>query len=289
MEKANYKQVQAILFIILIANMGVAALKIAVGTMINSASMTADGYHSLTDGTSNIIGMIGNKLASKPKDEDHPYGHRKFETLTSLFICVMLFAIAGKVIIDAIDKFKNPVTPEITLESLLAMIFTLIVNIFVTVIEYRKGKKLKSQILVSDSMHTRSDIYVSVGVLATLLGVKLGLPPIIDPLASLVVSGFIIHAGYEIFTESRNILVDRSVVDIEEIKNFVLSFEQVRDVHNIRSRGSDNFVHIDLHILVEPNMTVKEAHELEHQIENGIRESLYPNAEVLAHIEPFEG
>jgi cation diffusion facilitator family transporter len=289
MEKTNYQQVQTVLFVILIANLAVAVLKLAVGTVIDSASMTADGFHSLSDGSSNIVGLIGIKLASKPKDEEHPYGHSKFETLASLFICAMLFAVAGKVIFDAIEKFKNPVTPDITLASLLAMIFTLIVNLFVTTIEYRQGKKLQSQILISDSMHTRSDIYVSVGVLATLVGVKLGLPPVIDPLASLVVSGFIIFAGYEIFKESRNILVDRAVVDTEEITKLVLGFEQVKGVHKIRSRGSQNHIHIDLHILVDPDMKVEDSHELEHQIEDTVRDSLYPTAEVLAHIEPFEG
>ena len=260
MEKTDYKQVQTVLFVILIANLVVAVLKIAVGTIINSASMTADGFHSLSDGSSNIVGLIGIKLASKPKDEDHPYGHSKFETLASLFICAMLFAVAGKVIIDAIDKFRNPMPPDITLASLLVMIFTLIVNLFVTTIEYKQGKKLQSQILVSDSMHTRSDIYVSVGVLGTLVGVKLGLPPVIDPIASLIVSGFIIYAGYEIFQESRNILVDHAVVDTEEITKLVLGFKQVRGIHNIRSRGSQNYIHIDLHLLVDPDMKVEDSH-----------------------------
>ncbi|WP_394236336.1 cation diffusion facilitator family transporter [Niallia oryzisoli] len=287
MEQTNYKQVQTVLFVILIANLVVAVMKMIVGSIINSASMTADGFHSLSDGSSNIIGLVGIKLAAKPVDEDHPYGHKKFETLASLFICVMLFAVAGKVIIDAIDKMRNPVLSEITFSSLLVMILTLLINLLVTTIEYKRGKKLQSQILISDSMHTRSDIYVSVGVLGTLLGVKLGLPPILDPIVSLVVSGFIIHAGYEIFKESRNILVDRSVVDVEKVTNLIMEFNQVKGVHKIRSRGTQNHVHIDLHLLVDPTMTVAESHDLEHQIENAVRESIYPNAEVIAHIEPY--
>lgn len=289
MKKTNYKKVQTVLFVILIANLVVAVLKIAVGTIINSASMTADGFHSLSDGSSNIVGLIGITLAAKPRDEDHPYGHSKFETLASLFICAMLFVVAGKVIIDAIVKFQNPVPLDIPFISLLVMIFTLIVNLFVTTIEYKQGKKLQSQILISDSMHTRSDIYVSIGVLVTLVGVKLGLPPVIDPIASLVVSGFIIHAGYEIFRESRNVLVDRAVVDKEEITKLILMFKQVRGVHNIRSRGSRSHIHIDLHLLVDPHMKVEDSHELEHQIEDAVKKSLYPNAEVLAHVEPFKG
>lgn len=288
MEKTNYKQVKTVLIVILFANLFVAALKIVIGTIINSASMTADGFHSLSDGSSNIVGLIGIKFAAKPRDKEHPYGHGKFETLASLFISIMLFAVAGKVILDAFSKFKNPIEPSITLASLLAMIVTLVINIFVTTFEFRKGKQLQSQILISDSMHTKSDIYVSIGVLVTLLAVKLGLPPVIDPIFSLVVSGFIIHAGYDIFKETSNILVDSSAVNTEEITKLVLEFKQVKGVHKIRSRGSQNLMHIDLHLLVDPDMSVKESHKLAHDIEAKIRDLLYPNAEVLAHIEPYK-
>src|SRR5690554_2303257 len=171
----NYKKVQGILFVILLANLIVAALKIFIGSIIKSASMTADGFHSLSDGSSNIVGLIGIHFASKPEDESHPYGHNKFETLAGLFISFMLFLAGGKVVLGAIERFKEPIIPEITIESILVLIFTLIVNIVVSVTEYKKGKELNSQILIPDSMHTRSDIYVSLVVLATLIGIKLGL------------------------------------------------------------------------------------------------------------------
>src|SRR5690606_22934806 len=127
--------------------------------LIKSASMTADGFHSLSDGSSNIVGLIGIHFASKPEDESHPYGHNKFETLAALFISFMLFLASGKIILGAFERINNPIIPEVTIESLLVLIFTLIVNIVVSLVEYRKGKELNSQILISDSMHTRSDIY----------------------------------------------------------------------------------------------------------------------------------
>lgn len=287
-ENIIFQKVKAILWLILFANLGVAALKIVVGTMIRSTSMTADGFHSLTDGSSNIVGLIGISLASKPIDKDHPYGHKKFETLAGLFIAGMLFFVSGKVIIDAIDKFINPAVPNITYESLIALIATLIINIFVSVYEYRKGKQLNSQILVSDSMHTRSDIFISIGVLITLAGIKLGLPPVIDPIASLIVSGFIIHAAYEIFKYNSDVLVDRAVIDTVKIKNLVLSYEQVKDVHNIRSRGNDNELYIDMHLMIEPSLNVEQTHELIHNIENQIKKDINNNAQVIAHIEPYE-
>lgn len=284
----NFTSVRRILWIILFANFAVAAIKIIIGTMIKSTSMAADGYHSLTDGSSNIVGLIGIRLASKPTDEDHPYGHRKFETLAGLFIAGMLFFLGGKVILEAIGKFTHPVVPTITLESLIALIFTLIVNIFVSVLEYRKGKALDSQILVSDSLHTRSDIYVSIGVLAALGGIRLGLPPVIDPIASLVVSGFILHAAYEIFRANSDILVDKAVIDTEKIRSIVMSFDQVKDTHDIRSRGDQNSLFIDMHIMTEPDLSIEQSHELIHSIEDKVRQDINENAQVTAHLEPYE-
>lgn len=282
-----FRRVQRVLLAILLANLAVAALKIAVGTLIHSASMTADGFHSLSDGMSNVVGLIGVRLAMKPKDSDHPYGHNKFETLAGLFISAMLFFVGGKVIYDAIGRFQHPVDLSISLSSLIAMLITLAVNIFVSVTEYKKGKELNSPILISDSMHTRSDIYVSIGVLATLVGIKLGLPEIIDPIASLIVSGFIIHAAYEIFRENSDVLVDHSVADTEEIRKIAMSFEQVKDAHNIRSRGSHLAFFIDLHILIDPLITTEDAHKLVHAIEAKIKDEVNPNAEVLVHVEPY--
>lgn len=283
-----YRKVKQILWIILFANLGVAALKIVIGTIINSSSMTADGFHSLTDGSSNVVGLIGIRLASKPIDEDHPYGHRKFETLTGLFIAGMLFFIGGKIILGAIGRFANPVIPNITIESLIVLLATLCINIFVSVYEYKSGKKLGSQILISDSMHTRSDIYVSIGVLATLICIKMGLPSIIDPIASLVVAGFIAHAAYEIFKDNSDVLVDKAVVDKEKIKDITLSFEQVKDIHNIRSRGSDNDLYIDMHIMTDPDMSIEESHKLIHDIEEKLRDEINKNVQVIAHFEPFD-
>jgi cation diffusion facilitator family transporter len=285
--KNNFQKVKKVLIIILLANLLVAIVKIIMGSIIKSSSMTADGLHSLTDGSSNIVGLIGIKLASKPIDNEHPYGHNKFETLSGLFIAIMLFVVGGNVIKNAIYKFMNPVTLEITMYSLIALMLTLIINIFVSVTEFKKGKELKSQILVSDSIHTRSDIYVSIGVLVTLVCVKFGLPSMIDSIASLIVSVLILHAGYEIFKENSNVLVDKAAVDTKKIKDLVMSYSLVKDTYNIRSRGGQNSLFIDLHLLVEPKLSIEESHWLVHNIENEIKEKVNESAQVIAHLEPY--
>jgi len=110
----NYKKVTKILWIILFANYLVSLIKIVVGNMIHSSSLVADGFHSFADGSSNIAGLIGVKIASKPVDKDHPYGHKKFEMLSSLFISGMLFFISGKIILDAFHRFLNRVELKVS-------------------------------------------------------------------------------------------------------------------------------------------------------------------------------
>lgn len=283
----NVKQVKFVLFIILFANLIVAIIKITIGSIIKSTSMTADGFHSISDGLSNIVGLVGIRLASKPVDKEHPYGHMKIEILAGIFIAGMLFAMSGKIIMDAINKLINPVIPHITFESLIMLFITLIINILVCVYEHKKGKKLKSQILISDSLHTRSDIYVSLGVLITLGCIKLGLSPIIDPIVSFIVAGLIIYAAYRVLRENGGILLDRVVVDPDIIKKIVLSYEEVKDVHNIRSRGYENDMHIDMHIMTEPDLSIEESHELIHNIEEKIRTDINKSTQVIAHLEPY--
>lgn len=287
MKDKIFNKIRQILWVILFANLAVALLKITIGTIIKSTSMTADGFHSLTDGSSNIVGLIGIKLASKPVDKEHPYGHEKFETLAGLFIAAMLFFIGGKIILDAIHRFISPVTPNITFESLISLLAALGINILVSNYEYKKGKELNSYILLSDSLHTRSDIFVSIGVLFTLVSVRLGMPVIIDPIASLAVSVFVIHAAYEIFKGASSILVDKAAVDTEKIKEIALEFEEVKGVHKIRSRGSENDIYIDMHVLMEPKLNVEQSHSLIHDIENKMRKEINKNIQLIIHIEPF--
>lgn len=287
MVKDNYKKVQKILIIILLMNWLVAILKIVIGTCIKSTSMTADGLHSLTDGLSNIVGLIGIGMASKPEDKEHPYGHNKYETLCGVFIAVLLFFVGSKIVVNAIHALQNPVKPEITLESLLVLIITLIINVLVSTVEYRKGKELSSLILISDSMHTRSDIFVSVGVLITVTGIKLGLPPVIDAVVSLIVAVFIFHGSYEVGKTNCNILLDSVAVDTEEIKKIVMSFDLVKDAYKIRSRGTLQNLYIDMNVMVEPYLNISETHILVHEIENAIRNKMNENAQVIVHLEPY--
>lgn len=287
MASKSVSQVKKVLWYILFANLFVAVIKIIVGHLIQSSSMSADGFHSLTDGVSNIVGLLGIFLASQPIDENHPYGHRKYECITGLFIGGMLLVIVGRIVMEAIPRLLDPVAPQVNLESLAALLITVAVNIGVCWYEYRVGKRLNSFILVSDSVHTRSDIYVSFGVLFALVAIKFGAPPIIDPVTSLLVAGCIVKAAIEIIKSTSAILVDSNAVDARLVELTARSFPQVINVHKIRSRGTDNHAFVDMHIIIDADMSIGEAHDLVHAIEEKLKADIGPHLEAMIHTEPF--
>lgn len=283
----EYKKVKNTLMAILIVNLLVAFLKIIIGNYIGSYSVSADGLHSLSDSASNIIGIIGVMISSKPCDKEHPYGHKKFEVLSSLFIGIMLLFIAGKIIIESILQINTSQSLNLTVESFIVLVITLVINVIVSRYEYKAGKKLNSYILISDSLHTKSDIFISIGVLITLVLIKSGAPIIIDKIVSFAVASFILYAAFKIFKFTIDILVDRAMIEEKELKEAVSDFEEIKEIHNIRSRGSESDIYVDMHIMVEPNMTVEASHKLEHNIERQIQDKINQNIQVIIHMEPY--
>ena len=281
----NKQEAKKVLWITLVLNFLVAAAKSAYGVVSGSASMTADGLHSFSDGTSNIIGLIGLSIAGKPTDEDHPYGHQKFETLTSLLIGVLLFLVSFNIVKTAVLRFLHPATPEVTAASFIIMFSTMAVNIFVMLYENREGKRLKSDFLVSDSYHTRSDILVSVSVICALVAVKAGLP-VLDPVVSIFIAIMIAFTAVEIILSGSKVLADAAIIDPKLIENIVMGFDDVKLCHKIRTRGREDSIFIDLHVWVNPDLHISRCHKLAHDIEARIKEKIPGVQEVIVHIEP---
>ncbi len=283
----RFQKIRDVLLYVLVLNWGVAAAKLFYGWITRSASMKADGFHSFSDGASNILGLIGIWLASKPIDRSHPYGHKKFETLASVVISGLLFLVCFNVVREGILRFFQPVIPIVDGRSFLVMGVTLAINVGVMIYERRKGKALKSDVLVSDALHTGADILTSSSVIVTLIGVKLGYP-MLDPIASLVIAFFIGYAAMEVLKESSRVLSDGVAIRREEIERSVLSIKGVKACHKIRSRGRPDDIHIDLHVLVDPEMHIHRAHHLSYAIENKIKKNFRGVTDVVVHIEPLE-
>ena len=247
------------------------------GFVINSSSVMADGFHSISDSASNIVGIIGITLASKPKDTEHPYGHKKFETISSIIIGLMLLVLGFNVIKTSIVKIFVTSEMNITIESLVIILITLIINIFVAIYENNQGHKLNSNLLIADSLHTKSDIFISIGVLLALLTIKL---------ASFIVSFFIFHASYEIIKNNISALTDKVIIEEDVITNILKEFKAIEDVHNIRSRGYNDYIFLDMHIKVDSNLNVDEAHTLVHEIESTLNTKLDKKVDLIIHVEP---
>jgi len=285
--RERYLKIRWVLIYVLLLNWGVAAAKLLYGWLTRSASMTADGFHSFSDGSSNIIGLLGIWISSRPIDETHPYGHKKYETLTSIGISILLFLVCFNVVREGILRFLHPVVPEVYVSSFLVMGITLAINIGVMIYENRMGIALKSDILISDALHTRADILTSSSVIVSLIGIKFGYL-ILDPIVSLVISGFIAYAAVDILKESSRVLSDGVAIPIEEIQRVVLSIRGVKECHQIRSRGRGDDIHIDLHVLVDPEVDVHRAHHLSYAIENKIKRDFHGVTDVVVHMEPLE-
>lgn len=287
--KKHYREIQKVLWLVLVLNWVVAAAKIIYGYMTDSTSMTADGFHSLADGASNIIGLIGIHFCSQPTDEDHPYGHKKYETLFALGIAAMLLIVAFNLGKAGIGRIINPVVPQVDFLSFAVMIITVTVNITVMIYEYRRGKQLQSDILIVDSMHTRADIFTSLSVIVALIFVKLGFP-IVDPFITLLISGFIAYSAFIIIRQESGILCDAAAInDTQKIEAVVLRIKGVKSCHKIRTRGRPDDVYLDLHIQIEVDMKIGDSHQLTHIIQKEIMNAFPQIVDVLVHLEPKSG
>ena len=247
--------------------------------------MVADGYHSLFDGVSNIIGLVGSFIASRPPDKDHPYGHQKYETIASFFIALLLIFVGVEIFKNAFNSFLIPNKPEVTIVSFLVVIGTMGVAYLTMKYEHRQGQYLRSQVLIADSMHLKSDIYISFSVIVSLVAMKLGLP-IIDPIVALIISFIIFKAGYKIIKETSRSLLDMSRIEEKEICELVMKIDKVKGCHKIRTRGGMGDIKVDMHLLVQSGMSLEDAHILSHRVSKKLREEYRDISDVVVHLEP---
>lgn len=283
----RFGQIKRVLWGVMGLNLLVCVAKLIVGTLARSAAMVADGWHSLSDGSGNVVGLVGISIASKPVDHDHPYGHGKYETLTALGIATMLFIVAASVFRGTWQRYLNPVTPTVEPLQFAVMLGTMLVNLLVTRYERGQGHRLHSEVLLSDAAHTATDLYVSATVLVSLLAVKLGFP-IIDLLASLVIGVLIVKAGWGIMADGFRILTDSAILDPKAVEAATLEIAGVVSCHQIRSRGRSDQAFLDIHVQVAENLDLAETHSLAHHVEGHLQQR-FPNlCEASVHVEPVK-
>jgi cation diffusion facilitator family transporter len=280
--------VTRVLFRVLILNLVVAGAKLIFGYSTGAVSIISDGFHSLTDSASNVMGLVGVRASRKPPDDDHPYGHRKYETLAAAGIFIFLLFVVVEVTRSALNRLAGGAAPRITVLSFAVMLITLAINLLVVRYEMREGRLLNSEMLMADAMHTRSDVLTSCAVLVSIAAVKLGYP-VLDPIGGLVIAVFIARTGWQIARETSGVLSDRVVLAEEEIRRVVMNTPQVVGCHHIRSRGTADHTFLDLHVWYPPEMPLHEAHRLSHIVKDQLMSAFPQIADAIIHIEPPPG
>lgn len=271
MEKVERgKQIRRILIIILVLNLAVAAAKLVVGFITNSNAMKADGIHSSLDGISNVVGLIGIALASRPADKEHPYGHRRFETLASLMIGAMILVTAWELVNSSIANLREGVQPTISAINFITMIVTLLINLGVSTYEKAQGKRLNSELLTADSEHTKSDFFVSSLVIVGLIGVRLGFSWA-DAVASLLVVILIGFTAFKVLRDAAGILVDRAAVAESDVKDVLSGIAGVESIESVKSRGPEDEFYLDISIKAPSTLTIAQLREFSDQIRAALK------------------
>jgi cation diffusion facilitator family transporter len=277
--------VRRVLWWTLLLNVLVSAGKIVVGTLSGSLSMVADGYHSMTDGLNNVVGLVVASFAYKPPDDGHPYGHRKFETAATLFIGIALLVVAYQVVEKALSNVKTAHVANVGALNWIVMGVTLLANVFVTWYERREGRRLSSPYLLADAQHTRSDIYVTLGVVVSFAGARAGLPWM-DGVVAAGIAAFIAFLAVQILIGSFNTLTDRAMLPSESLEAVVLGVTGVRDCREIRTRGGQGAVYVDLTVHVDGDMHLRAAHDVADRIEAALQAAHPEIVDVVVHLEP---
>ena len=279
--------VRRVLWIVLALNLIVTAIKLVVGLTTGSLAIVADAFHSLVDSSGNIIGLLGLWVAGRPADENHPYGHRKYETIATLTIGAMLLVAAFEIGRGVIQRLLGAAPPvsHISAETIGLMALTFLINIGVTVYETRAGRALNSGIILADAMHTRTDLWVTLSVIASLIGTRLGLAWV-DSLVAAGVVFLLVRAAYSILRSSSEELTDVATVDPAALQTIALGVAGVSDVAAVRSRGRADATYVDLHIKVNPAMDADQAHGVASEVERRISDELPGVVDTVVHVEP---
>lgn len=263
--------------------------KLAAGYFGKSDAVFADGIESACDFVAIFSTMVALKMGRKPFDEKHPYGHGRAESLAALLISLVIFATGVWILIDSTHSImdRNFKTPGII--AVVAAFITIIIKEWLYRFTQKTGEKLHSPSLLAIAKDHRKDALTSISTLVGVIGAFFGIG-IMDPLAAGLTAFFILHIGYETFRDAAHDLMDGSVPPdfITEVTRLAESVENVEHVHDIRGRRSGQYMIIDLKLEMDPNMTVKESHDIAAKVKKLIFDG-FPNVgDVMIHINPHE-
>ncbi len=285
--RTDAERVRLVLWVTLGLNLAVALTQIGYGYWARIISLQADGFHTIFDALSNIIGLIALGIARQPPDIEHPYGHRKLEVAAS--IVIGLFVLLGFIeVARAIwNAAGNDTPPTVTPTAYAIVVATIAVNLGVAAWEHWAGRRYDSMILKSDAAHTLSDSLAGASVLIGMYLVEHGIP-IGDVLAALAVMLFIGMTAYRVLREGLDVIVDSSHLDPHRVCEVVEQISEVRSCHYVRSRGMPGHIHLDLHLSLDPETPLSEAGDILFAVKDRLRDHFADLDDILVQIEPHE-
>ncbi|MBO7298419.1 MAG: cation transporter [Kiritimatiellae bacterium] len=289
-------KIYKVTFIGAVVNVLLSIAKLVAGLLGHSAAMLADAIHSVSDLATDLAVVVFVRIASKPRDEDHDFGHGKFETLSSIIVGIALIGIGFGILrygfFEIVAIINGNSIPEPNMLAFWAAIVSIIVKEILFRYTIIRGKSLSSPAVVANAWHHRSDAFSSIGTAigiggAILLGDNWR---VLDPIAAIIVSIIVIKAGIEFVLPGVNELLEKSLPkDVEEeIIKIIKRNEKVCDPHNLRTRNIGTSYAIEVHIRLSGDMNVKEAHELTQNIESQIKERYGQRTHIIIHVEPIK-
>jgi cation diffusion facilitator family transporter len=279
------REIRRILLTVMWLNVGVLMVKLIVWGLSGALSVLAEAMHSSLDATNNLFALVVIRVAARGPDDDHPYGHGKFETLGALALVGVLSVTVVELIRQAYARFlAGGLAGDVGVVAIVLMGFSLIAGILVSRYETSAGRRLSSDLLLADAAHTRADVLATCAVLVGLGAVRFGYP-IADPIATVVVAVIIAFTGWNIIRETVPVLVDQRAVHPLRIASLLADVDGVRSAYSIRSRGRPGEIFAELTIAVDPSLDVATSHEIADSVEARLEEALKAQ-KVVVHVEP---
>ncbi|GAB4548226.1 MAG: hypothetical protein OHK0023_10930 [Anaerolineae bacterium] len=284
-ESERFRQIRGVLLRVLFANALVSGGKLLVGLLTGTLAMVADGFHSAMDASSNLIGIAAASIAARPPDDEHPYGHRRFETLATLAIGGLLLVAAWEILSSALERLFSGTQVNVSPLNFGVMLVTMVINLVVVVYETAQGRRLHSDVLLADASQTRVDLFISASVILGLICTALGISWA-DTAIALMIVALIGRAAFVILSKTAGILADKRALAPETIAQVVQSVPGVERVSRVRSRGPSDAVQADLEVEVQPAVTAERASAIASEIEGRLRTHLQGISEVQVQVKP---
>ncbi len=296
MNNSRQREIYRVTIVGSVVNLLLLIFKFVAGIVGHSAAMVADSVHSLSDFVTDIVVILFVRLSGRPADEDHDYGHGKFETLATLFVSLVLLGVAVMLfvngVVDIVSALHGEVLETPGLVALIAAAASIVIKEILYRYTVRCGKKLNSQVVVANAWHHRSDALSSIGVLVGVAGAMLlgGSWSILDPIAATIVSVFIAKVAYNLLIPSLEELLERSLPkEVEQrILDIILSVDGVSSPHHLRTRRIGNAYAIEVHIRMDGNLTLTQAHAVTTTVERLLKQEFGDSTHVGIHTEPVK-